>query len=192
LHDVGQLPSQVSPGSTTLFPQLGEQSVSVVASHPVGQQASPPIQLAITGWLHAVLQLELLPVMMSIVQALPSLQEVGQLLSQVSPGSTTPFPHDGEQSESETELHPPAQHPSPFAHTLITWCAHTTLQLLALPVIVSIVQGLPSPQEVGQSPSQVSPGSIIELPQEDEQLSSIVALQPMGQQPSPFAQVVID
>ena len=43
LQEVGQLPggSQVSPGSRTEFPQLAEQSLSVVASHPLGQLQSP-------------------------------------------------------------------------------------------------------------------------------------------------------
>ena len=40
----GQLPggSQVSPGSTTLLPQLELQSLSLLALQPEGQQPSPP------------------------------------------------------------------------------------------------------------------------------------------------------
>ena len=50
-----------------------------------------------------------------MVQALPSSQEVGQedFGSQVSPFSTTPLPHFGEQSESLLALHPEGQQPSP-------------------------------------------------------------------------------
>jgi hypothetical protein len=39
--------SQVSPGSTTLLPHWAEQSPSVRALQPVGQQLSPVAQLAI-------------------------------------------------------------------------------------------------------------------------------------------------
>jgi hypothetical protein len=38
---VGQLPSQVSPISTTLLPHFGVQSESLVALHGAGQQSSP-------------------------------------------------------------------------------------------------------------------------------------------------------
>ena len=40
-HEDGQLPSQVSPGSTTLLPHWAEQSPSVVSSQLSGQQPSP-------------------------------------------------------------------------------------------------------------------------------------------------------
>ena len=40
---VGQLPSQVSPGSTTPFPQVAEQSSSFEALQPDGQQPSPSL-----------------------------------------------------------------------------------------------------------------------------------------------------
>lgn len=68
------------------------------------------------------------------------------------------------------------------------------MQLAALPVSVSIVQLFPSEQLVGQlaGGSQVSPASRIELPQLVEQLLSVVELQPVGQQPSPLVQLVID
>ena len=60
----------------------------------------------------------LLPVIPSVVQALPSLQEVGQEDggSQVSPFSTTPLPQVDEQSESVFALHPAGQQPSPATH----------------------------------------------------------------------------
>jgi hypothetical protein len=42
-HELGG--SHVSPLSTTPLPQLAEQSVSVAASQPVGQQPSPGVQV---------------------------------------------------------------------------------------------------------------------------------------------------
>jgi hypothetical protein len=43
VQEVGQdeAGSQVSPGSTMPLPQVGEQSESVLAVHPAGQQPSP-------------------------------------------------------------------------------------------------------------------------------------------------------
>ena len=64
LHEVGQedFGSQVSPGSTTPLPQVGEQSGSVLALHPAGQQPSPVTQVVTEVWLQVTLQLALLPV----------------------------------------------------------------------------------------------------------------------------------
>lgn len=56
------------------------------------------------------------PDSVSIVQELPSLQVAGQLPSQVSPGSRTPFPQYGEQSLSLPLVHPVGQQPSPPTH----------------------------------------------------------------------------
>ena len=57
---------------------------------------------------------------MSVVQAMPSLQLVGQELgpdtipvSQVSPDSTTPLPQTAVQSVSLVALQPEGQQPSP-------------------------------------------------------------------------------
>jgi hypothetical protein len=63
-QSVGQEPegSQVSPGSTTPLPQLGEQSVSLLLLHPAGQHASPEAQSTSGVWLQATLQLAALPV----------------------------------------------------------------------------------------------------------------------------------
>jgi len=101
LQLAGQLPSQVSPCSTIVFPQVGPQSLSTADVHPVGQQPSPDVQ-AVTGTLaHCALQLLALPVSVSAVQALESSHEVGQLPSQVSPASTTPLLQVAEQSSSD-------------------------------------------------------------------------------------------
>jgi len=64
-QEVGQedFGSQVSPFSTTPLPQVGEQSESLLALHPAGQQPSPATQVVMEVWLQATLQLALLPVM---------------------------------------------------------------------------------------------------------------------------------
>ena len=54
--------SHVSPISTTPLPQLAEQSVSFVASQPVGQHPSPATQVLMALLLHATLQFWELPV----------------------------------------------------------------------------------------------------------------------------------
>jgi hypothetical protein len=135
---VGQVDggSQVSPFSTAPLPQVGEQSRSVLALHPVGQQPSPPIQAVMAVWVQATLQVALPPVIWSVVQALLSLQEVGQedFGSQVSPFSTTPLPHFGVQSESLLALHPVGQQPSPPIQAVMAVWLQATLQLALLPV----------------------------------------------------------
>jgi hypothetical protein len=129
--------SQVSPFSTTPFPHFGRQLASLLALHPTGQQPSPETQVVIAVWLQATLQLVLLPVMRSRVQAMPSSQEVGHddFGSQVSPFSTTPLPHVGEQSESVLALHPAGQQPSPATQVVMAVWVHATLQLALLPVM---------------------------------------------------------
>jgi hypothetical protein len=128
--------SQVSPTSTTLFPQLGEQSPSLLALHPGAQQPSPELHSLMGEKLQAAEQLLALPVSWSMVQALPSLQLEGHDdgRSQVSPVSTTPFPQLGEQSLSLLALHPGAQQPSPDWHALMGAWLQAAEQLAALPV----------------------------------------------------------
>jgi hypothetical protein len=139
LHEVGQedFGSQVSPFSTTPFPQVGGQSESLLALQPAGQQPSPETQVVMAVWVQATLQVALLPVIWSVVQAMLSLQEVGQedFGSQVSPFSTTPLPHFGEQSESVLALHPAGQQPSPETQVVTGVWLQATLQLALLPVI---------------------------------------------------------
>jgi hypothetical protein len=43
------LPSQISLPSTTPLPHIGEQLLSLLALHPLGQQPSPFMQTEI-GW----------------------------------------------------------------------------------------------------------------------------------------------
>lgn len=187
----GQFPSQTSGASTVPLPQEAEQSLSEVALQPAGQQPSPLLQTEIAWFEHTRLQLLALPVRVSMVQALLSLQVAGQLPSQVSPWSTWPLPQVAEQSLSVAGLQPGGQHPSPPVQTPTGWCEQARLQVEALPVWASEVQAIPSSQLAGQSPSQVSRGSTLPLPQVAEQSLSPGALQPEGQQPSPETQVVV-
>ena len=189
------LGSQVSPASTTPLPHFGVQSESLLALHPAGQQPSPDTQVVMAVWLHATLQLALLPVIRSMVQALPSSQVVGQVDfgSQVSPPSTTPLPQVTEQSESLLALHPVGQQPSPPIQAVMAVWVQATLQVALPPVIWSVVQALLSLQEVGQEDfgSQVSPFSTTPLPHFGVQSESLLALHPVGQQPSPPIQAVM-
>jgi len=185
LQSAGQLPSHVSPGSTTRLPQLAEQSLSELLLQPAGQQPSASVHWETDWWLQAALQFAALPVGASTVQAFPSLQSVGQLPSQVSPVSTTPLPQLAEQSESLLLVHPAGQQPSPPTHWVTGWCVHAALHVEALPVITSWVHAFPSLQSLGQLPSQVSLGSTTPLPQVAEQSESVPEVHPAGQQPSP-------
>jgi hypothetical protein len=112
--------SQVSPGSTMRLPQLALHSLSVLALQPGAQQLSPETHCVMDWCVHVAVQLARLPDRLSMVQALPSLQEaaVGQVDtgSQVSPGSTTLLPQLALQSLSLTALQPGAQQPSPLRH----------------------------------------------------------------------------
>ncbi len=186
LHELGG--SQVSPGSITPFMHVREQSLSLLALQPAGQQPSP-VRHCVTCWCRqAAVQFAALPVTESIVQDVPSSQAVGHepAGSQVSPGSTTSLPQLPEQSLSTLALQPPGQHPSPLWHCVMIWLAHATLQLRGLPVGSSIVHALPSSHCVGQDSggSQVSPGSTAPLLQLIVQSLSLNELQVAGQQPS--------
>src|SRR5690349_3731618 len=146
LHEPGG--SHVSPGSVTPLPQAREQSLSVLALQPAGQQPSSLLHWVTCWRRQAAVQLAALPVIESMVQALPSSHVVGHEPggSQVSPASTTWFPQLVEQSLSRLALQPAGQQPSPSLHWVMTWDAQATLQLAALPVSESMVQALPSSQ----------------------------------------------
>jgi hypothetical protein len=77
LHEVGQLPSQVSPFSTMPLPQLVEQSLSLLWLQAAGQQPSPLTQVVMGLKVQVAEQAATEPVSVSVVQALPSLHEVG-------------------------------------------------------------------------------------------------------------------
>src|SRR4029077_1708827 len=80
LQSVGQAPgeptamamSQISLGSTTPLPHVGEQSGSSALVAPAGQQSSPAAAAVISSCAQAAVQP--LPVATSRVQATPSLQ----------------------------------------------------------------------------------------------------------------------
>jgi len=190
--------SQVSPFSTIPLPQFAGQSESALVAlvlHPAGQQPSPEVQIVIAVWVQATLQLALLPVILSVVHALKSLQLAGQDDggSQVSPFSTTPLPHFGWQSESLLALHVGGQQPSLPTQTVMAVWLQATLQVSRPPVITSVVQALLSLQLAGQEDfgSQVSPLSTTPLPHFGWQSESLLALHPPGQQPSPALQVLM-
>jgi len=129
LHAFSQAPgapaaietSQVSFGWTTPSPQVDEQSGSVAAVQPVGQQPSlAALQPAMGLSTQAAEQSSVLPVSAVWRQAeSEGGQLVGQAplpaatLSQVSPGSTMPSPHVAGQSVSVACVAPDGQQPSP-------------------------------------------------------------------------------
>src|SRR5262245_43491434 len=96
----GIVRSQVSPGSTTPFRQLCEQSGSVSCA-PAGQQVSPGMAFWISTCVHVTVQP--LPMRVSVVQGTWSSHDGGQApgspagirVSQVSPGSMRPLPQLG-------------------------------------------------------------------------------------------------
>jgi hypothetical protein len=113
--------SQVSFGWTTPSPQVEEQSGSVAAVQPVGQQPSlSALQLVMGVSTQEAEQASLLPVNVAWRQAdSEGGQLVGQAplpaasLSQVSPRSTMPSPHVAGQSVSVACVAPDGQQPSP-------------------------------------------------------------------------------
>jgi hypothetical protein len=126
-HVVRQFPSHVSPASTTLLPHTGMQLPSLFALQPDGQHESAPMHIVIGVNVHVTLHCPGVPVRVSVVHELPSEHVVGQLPSQISPVSTTPLPHIGEQSLSLFALQPGAQQPSPPVHVVIAGNEHCTL-----------------------------------------------------------------
>jgi hypothetical protein len=99
-HWIGQLPSQISPASTTPLSQVGEQSSSALALQPAGQQPSSSSHAVIGANVQAALQLDAAPASVSRVHALPSSQDAAQLApAQVSPGDSAPSPQTAEPSQ---------------------------------------------------------------------------------------------
>jgi hypothetical protein len=124
----GQLPSHVSPISTTLLPHEGMQLLSLFALQPLGQHESPPAHIVIAGCVHATLHCVGLPVSTSFVHELPSLAHVvRQLPSQLSPDSTTPLPQTGVQLPSLLALQPDGQQESAPMHIVIGVKVQVTL-----------------------------------------------------------------
>jgi hypothetical protein len=94
--------SQRSEPSSTPLPQLGEQSESSLLLQSLGQQPSPPLH-SLTGLkLHFRLQLLAAPVGLATMHLswLWHIEQDALPGSQLSPCSTTPFPHVLLQSRS--------------------------------------------------------------------------------------------
>jgi hypothetical protein len=94
-----------------------------------------------------------------------------------------PLPHFAEQSSSLFALAFCGQQPSPLFGATTGMCEHLTLHCAGLPVFMSVVHGSPSSHVVGHEAggSQVSPCSIVLLPQLGEQSASLTEVQPSGQ-----------
>jgi hypothetical protein len=143
---VGQAPglpagiatSQLSSIWTLPSPQVAEQSGSVAAVHPAGQQPS------LCG-LQAAIGLETQVAVQALVEPVSAVctqadgdggQLVGQApgptaaLSHDSPGSTTPSPQRAGQSVSVALVPPSGQLPSPEVGVVIEVWAHFTVQPL--------------------------------------------------------------
>jgi hypothetical protein len=117
-HDVGQLPSHISPGSTTPFPQRTTQSTSFVALQPVGQHESFGVQAVVVApFTQRASHVAALPCSVRCWQPTAG-HDAAQLPSHISPGSSTPFPQRARQSVSFTALQPVGQQPSPFLHAV--------------------------------------------------------------------------
>jgi hypothetical protein len=109
--------------------------VSLPWLQPGGQQPSPFWQAVMRGCGlgHCALQLAALPVSVSMVQASPSSQVVGQLPSQVSGASTVLLPQVLEQSLSLAWVQPAGQQPSPLAQVVTLVCLHCAEHVDAAP-----------------------------------------------------------
>jgi hypothetical protein len=178
--------SQVSPVSTTLLPQAGWQSVSLVALQLAGQQASPFAHVVCRlPSTHRASQVPALPARTRSWQPTAG-HVVGQLPSHSSPVSTTPFPQRTAQSPSLVVLQPAGQHAS-FGMQAVVVAPFTqrASQVDALPVSVRCWQPTAG-QAAGQLPSHISPGSTTLLPQRGGQSESLTLVQAAGQQASPF------
>jgi hypothetical protein len=192
----GQVVSQSSGGSTTVFPHRGAQSASVLALHTAGQQPSDSSeQTVMARFVHWASQFEALPISRSVVHTIPSSQSASQTKfgsSQVSPTSMLPFPQVAEQSLSVPIEHAGGQQPSPSMHAVMgAEYMHTALHVLAEPTSVSLVHASRSSHVAGQFPSHSSLGSIVRFPQSAMQSLSVASSQPIGQHPSSSAQDTI-
>jgi hypothetical protein len=189
---VGQLEggSHVSPAlmSTNPSPQPA-QSESCPGAHPIGQHWSMPALEQVFGvCVQTTLQVEALPLCVSVVQLFASLQ-FGHVPggSHVSPASRRPLPHP-EQSVSDIAVQPAGQQLSLFVPQAIM-PASTHCRWHAVPCSARIVQPRFG-HVVGQlAPSHSSPGSSTPLPHTAEQLLSFTALHPVGQHASSFTQL---
>jgi hypothetical protein len=158
--------SQVSPASTTLLPQAGAQSLSLLALQPAGQHESPLAQVVLVpAFTHSAVQAD--PCKVRSWQPTGG-QLVGQLApSHFSPqaGSVTPLPHWQLQSLSLVVLHAGGQQLSPLVQlAIMAPSTHLASQVAELPCSIRRWQPIAG-QLVGQLPSQISPASTTPFPQ---------------------------
>jgi hypothetical protein len=168
------------------LPQEQLQSVSFALVQPGGQQPSPDAQvvcmpLSVQRAVHEA----------AAPSSLRSVQPMGGQLvgqeptgSQLSPLSTTLFPHVALQSLSLAALHAAGQQPSAFTHAV--WATSFTHWAWQVPGLASRRNMQPmGGHEPGQLPSgsQVSPhaASIMLLPHVHAQSLSFATVQPDGQ-----------
>jgi hypothetical protein len=184
---VGQLPSHISPASTTPFPQRTTQSASLVVLQPAGQHESFGVQVVVVAaFTQRASHVDALPCSVRCWQPTGG-QAVGQFPSHISPVSTTLFPHRGGQSESLTLVQLAGQQASPFTHAV------------CMPAATQAAWQVPAPDSersrqpfaghvVGQveTGSHVSPDSTRPLPQ-PAQSTSVAAVHPLGQHESTTA-----
>lgn len=147
-HVAGQEPGSVpvshvsDGGSTTAFPQVAGQSVSIPACAFAGQQPSPFRVAVVVTNTHRALQV-CASTSRSSVQGTPSEQVLGQApapvamaVSQLSPVSTLPFPQVAEQSGSVAVTQPVGQQPSVVGkHALVGVAMQAAEQAPAEPCI---------------------------------------------------------
>lgn len=153
LHEVGQFPSQVSAASTIPSPQVEEQSLSFADVHPLGQHPSLFVQAVRAVFVHWKEHVSTVPVNPSVVQALPSSHEVGQLPSQASPVSTTPLPQVFEQSASLAAEHPSEQQSSAVMEHATGDVMQRAVQPSGSPAKTDMKHMGASSQVSGQAPS---------------------------------------
>jgi hypothetical protein len=179
-QDVGQLPSQTSPGSTALLPHVGLQSLSLVASAPEGQQPSPLTAAVIAVGTHSAPHPE--PLSCIRLHPDPPGQLEGQFPSHFSPDSITLLPQTALQSLSFVASAPDGQQPSPLFGVVMGIVMQAAAH--ADPMSTLGAQASVLEQAVGHLPSQTSPGSTTLLPQIALQSLSVFAF--AGQQASPL------
>jgi hypothetical protein len=110
-----------------------EQSLSFANVQPAGQHPSPDEHWVIWVSVQIAVQDAALPARLAVAHVDDGVHWLGQFPSHVSPASTTPFPHVGEQSLSVSKVQPAAQHPSPLAHCVMVVATHCAVQASALP-----------------------------------------------------------
>jgi hypothetical protein len=130
-----------------------------LASHPGGQQPSPPRQAVVRAWLQAREQPSTVPLVQSVVHASPSSHEPAQApgkpvviaRSQASPALRTPSPQTTGQSPSVAIVHRLGQQPSPEAQDVTGLATQVALHDVETPTKWKGVHASVSRHPVGQA-----------------------------------------